>query len=269
MSDPDSDYEGLNICVLRGPGTNCDGETRQAILDLGANADVVRINKFSEIEDYHGLVIPGGFSYGDHIRSGAIMGKRIVSEFGDLVREFAEDEKPILGICNGFQVLTEAGLLPGFEYGVVEMALGRNNSSRFECRWTHLKMDNWGNSIFTKDMPEHVRIPVAHGEGKVIFPPGKEKEYLDNLMDGDQIVFQYAKEDGEEAKGEYPQNPNGSILDIAGISNPEGNIMGMMPHPERAFYRYTYPDWTRGNGEGYGDGYWIFNNMLDYATKFI
>jgi phosphoribosylformylglycinamidine synthase len=262
------DYADIRICVLRAPGTNCDAETRQAVLELGAHADVVRIDRLSGLPDYHGLIIPGGFSYGDHVRSGAIMGMLMVSRFGDLVRGFAEEGKPILGICNGFQVLAEAGLLPGFEYGVVEMSLGRNNSSRFECRWTHLRMENRGKSIFTREMPELVRIPVAHGEGKVIFPPGREEEFFERLMDADQVVFRYALSNGENARGKYPYNPNGSAFDIAGICNPRGNVMGMMPHPERAFYRYTYPDWTRGDGEGYGDGYWLFKNMLEYAARF-
>ncbi|MFQ5815769.1 MAG: phosphoribosylformylglycinamidine synthase I [Candidatus Hydrothermarchaeaceae archaeon] len=268
MKADSADYEDIRICVLRAPGTNCDGETRQAIIELGASADVVRIDRLSELAGYHGLIIPGGFSYGDHIRSGAIMGKLMVSRFGDLIRGFAEEGKPILGICNGFQVLAEAGLLPGFEYGDVEMALGRNNSSHFECRWTHLKMENRGKAIFAKYMPGLVRMPIAHGEGKVIFPPGKEEEYLEKLMEGDQIVLRYAKSDGENAGGMYPHNPNGSIGDIAGLCNPAGNVIGMMPHPERAFYGYTYPDWTRGDGVGYGDGYWVFRNMLEYATRF-
>ncbi|MEE9594692.1 MAG: phosphoribosylformylglycinamidine synthase subunit PurQ, partial [Candidatus Hydrothermarchaeales archaeon] len=186
-----------------------------------------------------------------------------------IVKSFAEGGKPVLGICNGFQVLAEAGLLPGFEYGAVEMALGRNNSSRFECRWNYLKMNNRGKSVFTRGMPELVRIPVAHGEGKVIFPPEREEEFLEKLEEGDQLVFRYALNNGENAEGNYPNNPNGSIADIAGICNPEGNVMGMMPHPERAFYRYTYPDWTRGDGEGFGDGYLVFKNMLEYAKGFL
>lgn len=263
-----SSFKGIRICVLRGPGTNCDSETRQAVVELGAQADVVRVDRFSELADYHGLIIPGGFSYGDHIRSGAIMGKLIVSRFGGLVRKFADEGKPILGICNGFQVLAEAGLLPGFKYGSMEMALGKNDSSHFECRWSHIRMENNGKCVFTKGIPEHVRLPVAHGEGKVIFPPGKEEGFIERLLKEDQVVFRYAMADGTRADKRYPFNPNGSIGDIAGICNPTGNILGMMPHPERAFYRYMYPDWTRETLEGFGDGYRIFKNMLEYSTRF-
>lgn len=263
-----SSFKGIRICVLRGPGTNCDSETRQAVVELGARADVVRADRLSELADYHGLIIPGGFSYGDHIRSGAIMGKLMVSKFGGLVRKFADGGKPILGICNGFQVLAEAGLLPGFEYGSVEMSLGKNDSSRFECRWSLLRMENRGKAFFVRDIPGLVRLPVAHGEGKVIFPPDKQEEYLERLERGDQIVFRYATNKGLRADGSYPQNPNGSVGDIAGICNPLGNVMGMMPHPERAFHKYTYPEWTRETPEGFGDGYRIFKNMLEYSAQF-
>ncbi|MCJ2519600.1 MAG: phosphoribosylformylglycinamidine synthase I, partial [Candidatus Thermoplasmatota archaeon] len=252
-------------CVLRAPGTNCDIETRQAFLDLGATAEVVRIDRLSSLPEYHGLVIPGGFSYGDHVRSGAIMGKVMGKKFGALITAFAEEGKPILGICNGFQVLSEAGLLPGYDSGEAQMALGRNASSGFECRWSYLRMENKGRCVFTKGLPQVVRIPVAHGEGKVIFPPGREEEYLQRLEAGDQMAFRYSTEDGVQADGRYPENPNGSFDDIAGICDSKGTILGMMPHPERAFHRIAYPDWTRTGLEDKGDGYLIFKNMLEYA----
>ncbi len=261
-------FENIRICVLRAPGTNCDSETLHAIRHLGAVADDLRIDRMNGLGDYHGLVIPGGFSYGDRVRSGAIMGKLMMAKFGDILRNFEDERKPILGICNGFQVLAEAGMLPALERGRQEMALGKNSSSRFECRWIHLRLENKGKCIFTKDMPEMLRLPVAHGEGKVIFPPGKEAEYLAALGRSDQVVFSYALGDGRPAGGKYPENPNGSIADIAALCNARGNMLGMMPHPERAFHRYTYPDWTRSTAEGFGDGYRIFKNMLEYAARF-
>ncbi|MEE8168403.1 MAG: phosphoribosylformylglycinamidine synthase I [Candidatus Hydrothermarchaeales archaeon] len=259
-------YGDVDICIMRAPGTNCDLETKQAFLELGAKADVVRIDKLASLPKYHGLVIPGGFSYGDHIRSGAIMGKTIKTKFGELLSSFAEEGKPILGICNGFQVLAEAGLLPGLDAGEAQIALGTNSSSKFECRWVYLRMESKG--IFTKEMPKLVRIPVAHGEGKVIFQPGREEEYLDLLEKNNQIAFRYATREGDAAGRQYPENPNGSISDIAGICNPSGTILGMMPHPERAFHRFMYPNWTRSNADEKGDGYYILRNMLEYAKKF-
>ncbi len=260
-------FGGVKIGVLRAPGTNCDSETLNAIRNLGAAVDDLRIDRLSSLGDYHGLVIPGGFSYGDRVRSGAIMGKLMMAKFGSILSEFEEEGKPILGICNGFQVLTEAGLLPAIERGRQEMALGKNSSSRFECRWVHLRLENKGRCILTKGMPSVMRLPVAHGEGKIILPPGEEKAYLATLKRADQIVFGYALSDGRPAGGRYPENPNGSIADIAGICNPKGNVLGMMPHPERAFHKYTYPDWTRNTPEGFGDGYLIFKNMLEYAAR--
>ncbi len=261
------------FCVLRAPGTNCDIETKYSLEHFGCKAEIVHVNQLlkekKNLSDYSGLVVPGGFSFGDHIRSGAILGKIVANKLGSELTKMAEEGKPILGICNGFQVLVESGILPGFNGGALksQAALGTNTSSKFEDRWVYLKNENKGNCIFTRGVGELTRMPVAHGEGKFILPLGKETEYLDYLKDHDQIAFSYAKDDGKPAKREYPANPNGSIDDIAGICDPSGVVMGMMPHPERAFHRITYPDWTRNNPEDIGDGYIIFKNMVEYAKK--
>ncbi len=258
----------IKFCVLRGPGTNCDIETKVSLEHFRCTAEILHINKLIKGErsllDYHGLVIPGGFSYGDRVRSGAIMGKTLMKKIGNEIKKFVEEEKPILGICNGFQVLVEAGMLPGFKEEQ-EVALGTNSSSRFEDRWVYLVNENRGNCIFTRNLKKVLRMPVAHGEGKLILPLGLEEEYLDRLKRNDQIVFRYSYEDGTPALGKYPHNPNGSIFDIAGICDPSGLILGMMPHPERAFHWITYPDWTRKGLKGYGDGYVIFENMVKYV----
>jgi len=261
------------FCVLRAPGTNCDIETKYSLEQFGCSAEVVHVNKFLEdkkdLSGYSGLVIPGGFSFGDHVRSGAILGKIVAKKLGKVITKMAGEGKPILGICNGFQVLVESGILPGFEEGELtsQAALGTNTSSRFEDRWVHLKNENKGNCIFTKGVRELTRMPVAHGEGKFILPFENEALYLDQLIANDQMVFCYATDAGELAKGEYPENPNGSIADIAGICDPTGIVLGMMPHPERAFHRIMYPDWTRSGLDDMGDGYAIFKNMVEYAKK--
>ncbi len=263
------------FCVLRAPGTNCDIETKYALEYFGCRTEIIHVNQFlkggKDIAAYSGLVIPGGFSYGDHIRSGAIMGKIAGEKLGAKITEMADDGKPILGICNGFQVLVESGLLPRFDGKALtpQTALGTNTSSKFEDRWVYLRNENRGNCIFTKGVEKLTRMPVAHGEGKLILPLDRETEYLDSLKENDQLAFCYATGEGELAKGEYPANPNGSIADIAGICDPSGVVMGMMPHPERAFHRITYPDWTRTGAEGFGDGYAIFKNMVEYAEKKI
>jgi phosphoribosylformylglycinamidine synthase len=260
----------IKFCILRGPGTNCDIETKVALEHFGCTADILHINKLvkgeRKLEEYHGLVIPGGFSYGDRIRSGAIMGKTIKEKFGNQVSQLVDERKPVLGICNGFQVLVEAGLLPGFKKEQ-EAALGTNISSRFEDRWVYLLNENKGKCIFTKKIKKITRMPVAHTEGKLILPLGREEEYLKMLEENDQIVFKYSLQDGTPAEGKYPYNPNGSIADIAGICDPSGVVLGMMPHPERAFHRIMYPDWTRTGLEGRGDGHIIFENMVKYVKK--
>ncbi len=257
------------ICILRAPGTNCDIETKFCIEYLGMEAEIVHVNRLVEgrkkLSDYLGLIIPGGFSYGDRIRSGAILAKILTEKLRNDIKDFIKDEKPILGICNGFQVLIEAGLLPFSKKLVVSLALGENDSAKFEDRWVYLKNVNGGKCIYTKDL-DLAYIPVAHKEGKIILPIGEEKKFLKNLIENDQIVFRYAKENGEPAEGEYPYNPNGSFYDIAGICNEDGTIFGLMPHPERAFLGIHYPDWRLKNRE-FGDGYVIFKNMIDYIKR--
>ncbi len=264
--------EEMRFCVLRAPGTNCDLETRYSLEYFGAVAEVVHINKFTRgeksLEDYHALVIPGGFSYGDHIRSGAIMGKILGEKFGKSVAKFAEEGKPVLGICNGFQVLVESGILPGFDCisPQPQAALATNASSHFEDRWIYLKNVNRGKCIFAKRI-EIIHIPVTHGEGRFLLPKKKEKQLLKLLEKNDQIVFRYVTREGRPAKGKYPLNPNGALADIAGICNPEGNVLGMMPHPEKAFHGITHPDWTRSKLRERGDGFAIFENMVRYVER--
>lgn len=238
----------------------------------GVEAEVVHLNQFlqgkKKLSSYHGLIIPGGFSFGDHIRSGAIFGRVFGQKLESEINEFKTLKKPILGICNGFQVLIESGLLPGYSgLNNPELALGTNISSKFEDRWVHMKNDNKGKCIFTKGIKRTVRMPVANGEGRLIFPINNEKELLKKMVNDDLIVFRYTTARGNPASGSYPENPSGSYSDIAGICDDTGLIFGLMPHPERAFSRLTYPDWTRTGNDKFGDGYLIFKNMADYIKK--
>ncbi|GAI20008.1 unnamed protein product, partial [marine sediment metagenome] len=176
-----------------------------------------------------------------------------------------------LGICNGFQVLDRLGLLPGIDdimSSVPDACLNINDSDRFECRPTLLKHENNGNCVFTSNIPKgDIRlIPSAHAEGKLLFPKGKQEEYLKKLEENDQIVFRYVDPDGNYAG--YPWNPNGSISNIAGICNHQGNVFGMMPHPERTFYKHQHPDWTKEELiENIGDGQAVFTSVLGYISK--
>lgn len=250
-----------NVGILRAPGTNCDNETALAVGSFGLKAEVVHVKKIMNghvhFSDYDGLIVPGGFSFGDHVRAGALLGKMLKERFGDVLSEFSAEGKPILGICNGFQVLVECGLLPG---GGALGALTTNISSHFECRWVNLIIEDTA-CIFTKGMNGGLRLPVAHGEGRFLVTTDE----LIEMNQANQVVFRYAQEKGGVASGSYPENPNGSIDDIAGICNREGNVFGLMPHPERAFFRFMHPRWTKNDEvDSWGDGYEIFKNMAHY-----
>ena len=214
---------------------------------------------------------PRGFSAGDYIRAGAIFAARIKSKLQKDISEFISQEYPVIGICNGFQVLIELGLLPGFDNivsPIPEACLYLNDSNRFECRPTLLKHENKGNCVFTSKIPRNdIRlIPSAHAEGKLLFNQDKQNNYIKELEENDQIVFRYVDPEGNYAG--YPWNPNGSLSNIAGICNHSGNVFGMMPHPERTFYRHQHPDWTsNGLDEDIGDGRIIFESVLDYISK--
>jgi phosphoribosylformylglycinamidine synthase len=268
--------EEIKVLLMRVGGTNCDKETQRAIQNLGAQAQVIHINKIIRNKQlllrYDALVFPGGFSYGDYVRAGAIWAKWIIAKLGKEIKRFIAEEKPILGICNGFQVLVEMGVLPAFngisEYP--EAALATNSPPGYNCRWVYIRHENRGNCVFIQHVPRNrvLRIPVAHSEGRFIFPKENENDQLERLLENDQLVFRYCHPDGKPAEGEYPANPNGSFHDIAGICNPEGTVLGLMPHPERAFYWWQQPDWTRKKLlPQYGDGKTIFEGMLRYVER--
>ncbi|VVB59705.1 Phosphoribosylformylglycinamidine synthase subunit PurQ [uncultured archaeon] len=272
----------IKVAVLCIEGTNCEQESYDAFRRLGANPEFVHLKQFLNIDcnadetrdilGYHCLMIPGGFSAGDYIRAGAIFAARIKSQLQEQLKEFVKQEHPILGVCNGFQVLTELGLLPGFDEiirPVPDACLYLNDSNRFECRPTLLKHENQSTCVFTSKIPRNdIRlIPSAHAEGKLLFPLDKQERYLKLLEKNDQIVFRYVDPNGNYAG--YPWNPNGSPMNIAGICNPQGTVFGMMPHPERTYYKYQHPNWTRtGLGEdNIGDGQAIFESVIAYISK--
>lgn len=199
----------MKFAVLVFPGSNCDIDMYHAIKDeLGEEVEYVW-HAETDLSGFDGILVPGGFSYGDYLRCGAMANQsNIMAE----VKKAADAGKPVLGVCNGFQILTEAGLLPG--------ALLRNKNLKFMCRTIQLKVEN-NNTLFTNqyEQGQVINIPIAHGEGNYYC----DEETLQKLKDNNQIVFTYSGE-----------NPNGSLEDIAGIINERGNVLGMMPHPERA-----------------------------------
>jgi len=263
----------VKVIVLRTAGTNCDAETAFAFECWGAQVDSVHINGlFSEkvrLKDYHILAIPGGFTYGDDIESGRILANELSLKLGSDICNFIGDGKLIIGICNGFQVLVKSGILPGpldkrenqAHDSSQKVTLTNNNSGKFEDRWSYLKVE--GKSIWTEGLEKIVFYPVAHAEGK--FVP-LNNNILNRLKENEQIAFRYCDIDG--AKPDYPDNPNGSIYDVAGITDRTGRIIGLMPHPERHFLFTHHPFWTRLNNNGrYGEGAKIFENGVNYIKK--
>jgi phosphoribosylformylglycinamidine synthase I len=246
----------------------------------GAQSERIHINELIatetadtkiSLEDYHILVFGGGFSWADDHGAGVLMASKLRQHLGDQIEQFIEDGKLIFGICNGFQCLVNLGLLPAFEYQYNKrcIALTCNDSGNFIDTWINLKINSESPCVFTKGMAS-IELPVRHGEGKLY----AADEDIDRLFVNNQVVLQYADENGDEARSQWPFNPNGSLKDIAGICDPSGRIFGLMPHPE-AFNHYTnHPDWTRkkevmsrqGNFKiaEEGEGIRIFRNAVEY-----
>lgn len=266
--------EDIKVLLIRAPGTNCDAETKNAFDSLGTDVRLIHTQEVfrqKNLEEYDILVFPGGFSYGDYVRSGAIWAKECEYRIGKELESFSESGKPIIGICNGFQVLVEMGFLPGFNgrSNYPEAALA-NNSYGYQCRWTRLKFQNNGSCEMLNMIPKDqiLKFPVAHGEGRFLFPPEKQEINLKELLKQDQLVFRYVRDDGTYPLEKPWANPNGAFYDIAGICNPEGNILGLMPHPERAYYRYLMPEWTKEQTvDGYGDGKIFFESIVRFVEK--
>ena len=230
------------IAVILFPGTNCEEETLRAVRLAGAEAELVRWNRPLETERFGGYVLPGGWSYEDRVRAGAIAAReRIVTA----IAEEAAHGKPVLGICNGAQVLVETGLVPGYLSGPA-MALAANNLG-YRCLWVRLRLQvPPERTLFTRAFApgEIVELPVAHGEGRFV---SADQGVLDRLQAGNQITFAYCDERGEPAVA-FPENPNGSIFAAAAICNPAGNVMAVMPHPERASWWWQHPPHRRPAG---------------------
>lgn len=261
------------ICISLIEGTNCEDETARALRMSGAEAEKVHLKQLigncsderkRKLSDYDALIFPGGFSAGDYIRAGAIWTARIKSKLNKELEEFVNEGKIVGGICNGFQVLTDLGLLPG----TIKAALTTNESAKFESRFVYLK--NMRKCAFTHnlDLGEVRCFPVGHAEGRLTFKPDEEEKALKTLKENDQIMFKYVKSDGSPADRKYPENPNGSIEDIAGICNLEGNVFGLMPHPERILNRVNHFSWTREkNLKNEGEGLVVFESLVDYIKK--
>jgi phosphoribosylformylglycinamidine synthase subunit PurQ / glutaminase len=255
--------------ILRTAGTNCDAETAYAFELAGAVAERVHINRILQnpglIDTYQILAIPGGFSYGDDIAAGRILANQIVNHLGDALQRFVESGRPVIGVCNGFQVLVKTNLLPGAIGGRSGQTstLAHNDSGRFIDRWVTL-LPQPSKCVWTTDLQGPIELPIAHGEGKFIPASDAVREAL---WDGGQVALTYARPDGSPAEGAAPHNPNGSVDDIAGVCDPTGLVFGLMPHPERYVDPLQHPAWTRQQPlPALGRGLQIFRNAVTHVT---
>ena len=260
--------EKVKAIVLRAAGINCDVETEFALQNAGAETERIHINRLTEnaaiLGDYQILIFPGGFSYGDDVAAGKILANQIVHHLAPAIRQFINDGKLVLGICNGFQVLVKTGILPGIENGEIStknplVSITDNDSGRFEDRWVYLQPGTERCVFINAD--QRIYLPIAHGEGKVVT---KDTQTLERLKSEGHVAFRYVDADGNQ--GPFPVNPNGATDSIAALTDSTGRVLGLMPHPERFIHRSQHPHWTRLQN-GSADGMTIFNNAVRYVRE--
>ena len=272
------------VAVLFGFGINCDHETAAVFEMVGGKSTRVHLNTFisgeDELSNYDILAVPGGFSFGDHLGSGRLMGNRMRFSLRNELLNFIKSGKPIIGICNGFQVLVKTGLLPGPDNDepdfIQRASLTLNDSGRYEDRWVTLDFNKDSDCIWTKGLTR-IDCPVRHGEGKYVMP---NPESLANLANNNQITVRYVdpqttpSDNNNDEVLPFPLSPNGSMMNIAGISDKTGLVFGLMPHPEAIYAQWLHPDFSRGgapasstNIEWEGQGLQIFRNAIEYIQS--
>ena len=262
------------VLILHATGTNRDRDVALACDLAGGEPEIVHINQISvgerKLIDYQMLVLPGGFSYGDDLGAGKLWAVALRHRLGDDLTAFVETGRPVIGICNGFQVLVKSGLLPGSETASTQLpaqtvTLTRNALAHFECRWVYLQPQPESRCIFTQGLNEPIYCPVAHGEGRFV---AQDTETLSTLETDGLVALRYSlPPDLASLYGsqvDYPWNPNGSQAHIAGICNKQGNILGLMPHPENHIIPPHHPHTHRGK-QG-GSGLRLFQNGVRYAA---
>ena len=262
----------VKTLVITGFGLNCEVETKAAFDYCGAESDMIHLNDILKgdvsLADYHILAFIGGFSFGDHLGAGTVFANRVKYGLKEDLKQFVNDGKLIIGICNGFQTLTRLGLLPATNKDYLSkqsIALDWNDSGVFRDDWVNLKAEQKSPCIFTKDV-ETLEVPIRHGEGKFVAQP----EVLEEIEKLNLVAFRYADKEGNPTS-EFPANPNGSLNNIAGICDPTGRILGLMPHPEAYLSPYNHPNWTKQKEAGTlpkeGAGVVLFKNAVKYVEE--
>jgi len=265
------------ICVLRAPGTNCDAETAHAFELAGGVAERVHLFRLLEnpgmLSDFQVLCIAGGFSYGDDVGAGVVFGSQLQGHLGNEIGEFLAGDRLVLGICNGFQVLVKSGILPGGTSGWPpevdaprRVTLTWNLNGRYTAVWVKLRSCSKSN-VFLRGI-DQLELPVAHAEGRLcVSDPSVLKEWADQ----GQIGLAYTAADSgryspDEAVLPEAFNPNGAVGNIAGLGDPSGRVLGLMPHPERFLFATHHPQWTRRRLSGEGQGLQLFRNAVEYFS---
>ncbi|MEA2001852.1 MAG: phosphoribosylformylglycinamidine synthase I [Actinomycetota bacterium] len=251
------------ILVIHASGTNRDREVSWALELAGGNPEIVHINALrdggSNLLDYQMLVLPGGFSYGDDLGAGKLWAVALRHRLGQDLEDFVDSGRPVLGICNGYQALVKSGFLPAMNGASDQQTtLTRNQSGRFECRWVDLAPEPAASSAWVRGLDGPIYCPVAHGEGRFV----ADSDVLATIEQEGQVALRYKVPNDTAA---YPANPNGSANNIAGITNPAGNILGLMPHPEDHIVPGQHPNKHRGQTSG--SGLPLFRNGVEYAAQ--
>lgn len=262
-----------NVLVLSGYGLNCEEETLHAFEYVGLQGQIRHINDLidapQELDNVQVLVVPGGFSYGDDTGSGNAFAQKMKLALWEPLKRFVERDTLTLGICNGCQIIANLGLIParGGNYGERLVAVTHNLTARYNCRWVDLKVEQ--NNSPWLDGVSAMHVPVAHGEGRFMM----EEAVLKALTEKGQVALTYARPDGTPANGEFPFNPNGSMADIAGMSDETGRVLALMPHPERGMFTWQRDDYDRLKDKAQrenqnlpeeADGLALFRNAADY-----
>jgi len=261
----------VRVLIITGFGLNCEQETKAAFEMCGAKADLVHLNDLLSgkffINCYDVLSFIGGFSFGDHLGAGTVFANRIKFQFKQELEKFVADGKLIIGICNGFQTLSRLGLVPALDgkYFIQEAALAHNDSSLFRDDWVYLQAESVSPCVFTKSI-DRIRLPIRHGEGKFV----ADQDVLRQIEQNNLVALRYCSEEGDCNCG-FPDNPNGSLNNIAGICDASGRIFGLMPHPEAFLSPYNAPDWRTEKLKGIlpneGEGVIFFRNAVEFVRE--